>query len=419
MPETALAASIAEAAARLRARQTSCVELAQAFLARIPELQPKLNAFITVTAEHALAVARERDVELKSGRDRGLLHGIPIAHKDCFDTAGILTTVGAEIFRHRVPQSDAAVVERLAAAGAVMLGKTHMNEFAAGMSGRNAFFGDAHNPRDASRAAGGSSSGSACAVAARMCLGASGSDAGGSIRLPAAWTGIVGLRPTHGAVSTAGVFPRSFSFDCVGPLARSVADTIVLFEAMVGYKIEPQPRDLRGVRLGVIGDVNSDVFVQLGAETREIDLPPFEPRIFFDILLYEFHQILGKEPDRRFGPVVRANLERGAKISTEEYRAALAERNNFAVSMNQIFVKLDALITPTAPMAALALDAPEPDFDRAREFTLPFSLAGLPAISVPCGLDRGGLPLGMQIVGERGGDSMVLRIAAAYESAMR
>jgi aspartyl-tRNA(Asn)/glutamyl-tRNA(Gln) amidotransferase subunit A len=447
--------SIAEAAARLRAGELTSVALTEHCLARISAMQPELNAFITVTGDLALATARERDAELKSGRDRGPLHGVPIVHKDCFDTAGVRTTVGADVFRDRVPQRDATLVRRLAAAGAVVLGKAQMNEFAAGMSGKNAFFGDAHNPRDPSRAPGGSSSGSACAVAAQLCLGASGTDGGGSIRLPAAWTGIVGLRPTYGRVSKAGAYPRSYSFDCAGPLAASVSDVAVLLEAMAGpdpddpaclpdpvprYAAAP-PGDLRGIRLGFMEDglqgVEKDVaqalrdalgaFARLGADLLPVRAPTlaagFDYRAIFDILLYEFHQILGAEyratPDRerRFGPVVRANLERGATIRAEDYHAALAARERLVGELRAVFSTVDALVTPTAPMTALALDAAEPEFDRARQFTIPFSLAGLPAISVPCGFDRKGLPIGLQIVGERLREPLVLRIAAAYETA--
>ena len=235
MPDGLIPDSIAQAAAKLRSGELSCLALAERCLARVGAAQAQLNAVVTVTADHALATARERDAELRSGKDRGPLHGIPIVHKDCYDTAGVRTTVGAEIYRSRVPATSAAVVERLHAAGAVMLGKTQMNEFAAGMSGRNPFYGDAHNPWDLTRAPGGSSSGSACAVAARLCLGASGTDGGGSIRLPAAWTGIVGLRPTFGRVSKAGAYPRSFSFDCTGPLAASVGDLAALLQAMAGH----------------------------------------------------------------------------------------------------------------------------------------------------------------------------------------
>ena len=438
--------STVEAASRLRAGEFTCVSLAERCLERIAARQPQLNAFITVTADLALATARERDAELQNGHDRGPLHGIPIAHKDCYDTAGIRTTVGAEIFRARVPQRDASIVQRLAQAGAVMLGKTQMNEFAAGMSGKNAFFGDARNPWDATRAPGGSSSGSACAVAARLCLGASGTDAGGSIRVPAAWTGVVGLRPTHGRVSADGAYPRSSSFDCAGPLAANVGDAALLFEAMAGRDGRDSPAlaaDLRGLRLGIVRDfslreLDPDVdralrealgtLAGVGAEVREVSIPALaagtEYDAMLDILLYEFHQILGAEyqatPRREkvFGATVRANLERGAVIRAEDYRAALEARDRFVREVRKAFGTLDALVTPTAAMTAPAIDAAEAEFDRGRRFTLPFSFAGLPAISVPCGFDHAGLPIGMQIVADRLQEPLALRIAAAYEAAV-
>lgn len=454
-----LPASIAQAAAKLRAGELSCLALVEHCLDRIPAAQPKLNAFAAVTADQALATARERDAELRSGRDRGPLHGIPIVHKDCYDTAGVRTTVGAGIYRERVPTTSATVVERLHAAGAVMLGKTQMNEFAAGMSGRNPFFGDAHNPWDLTRAAGGSSSGSACAVAARLCLGATGTDGGGSIRLPAAWTGIVGLRPTFGRVSKAGAYPRSFSFDCSGPLAASVGDLAALLQAMAGHDrkdphslADPVPdyalalsASPRRLRVAIVQDFSlndvdedvsralraaSSVLASLGADVREVSVPVlladrFDYRTIFDILLYEFYRILGAEylampaqaREKHFGAVVRANLERGATISDEDYRSALAARDRFVRELRSAFAMFDVLITPTAPMTALALDAAESEFDRARRFTIPFSLAGLPCLSMPCGFDRAGLPIGMQIVGDRLQEPRLLGVAAALEAA--
>jgi aspartyl-tRNA(Asn)/glutamyl-tRNA(Gln) amidotransferase subunit A len=440
---TELPASIVQAAAGLRAGEFSALALTEHCLERISALQPKLNAFITVTGNAALAAARERDSELRRGFDRGSLHGIPIVHKDCFDTAGVRTTVGADIFRNRVPHEDATVVQRLAAAGAVTLGKTHMNEFAAGMSGKNAFFGDARNPRDTARAAGGSSSGSACAVAARLCLGATGTDAGGSIRLPAAWTGVVGVRPSYGRVSTAGAYPRSFSFDCAGPLAASVQDAALLLDAMAGpdpdARASRAPEDLRGVRIGFIEDsaVHDDVaralrealdaLAGLGAQvvpaTAKLQTAELDYSAIFDVLLYEFHQILGEQyratsdREERFGPIVRANLERGATLSAADYRAALEARERFVRELRSAFLALDALVTPTAPTTAPMLDVPEAVFDQARRFTIPFSFAGLPALSLPCGADGNGLPIGLQIVGPHLGDQTILRIAAAYEGA--
>ena len=225
---------IAEAARRLREGASTAESLTAACLSRIAVFQPQLNAFVTVTGEQALEQARALDAELRAGKDRGPLHGIPIVHKDLYDTAGIVTTMGTAVLRHHLPVRDAAVVRRLREAGAVMLGKTGMNEFAAGITGTNEFHGDAHNPWDPARSPGGSSSGTAAAVAAGMALAGTGSDTGGSIRAPACWTGLTGLRPSHGLVSLAGAYPRSESLDCGGPLARSAEDCAILLQAMAG-----------------------------------------------------------------------------------------------------------------------------------------------------------------------------------------
>jgi len=225
-------ASIDDAAKALREGTTTCVTLARAALARIEALQPETNAFLTVAADAALARAALLDRELAAGRDRGPLHGIPYACKDNIDTAGVRTTVGSRFFANRIPAADAAVIERLAAAGAVMLGKTNLNEFAAGTSGKNMHFGDVRNVWSSAHSAGGSSSGSAVAVASGMALAALGTDTGGSLRVPAACTGIVGLRPTFGRVPIHGVFPRAESFDVVGPLARTVRDCALLLDAL-------------------------------------------------------------------------------------------------------------------------------------------------------------------------------------------
>lgn len=447
--------SIAEAARGLRARKFSCEDLTLAYLRGINELQPKLNAFITVTAEQALNQARRLDAELHAGKDRGLLHGIPIVHKDLYDTRGVRTTVGSEFFKDRVPSADATVVARMAQAGVVSLGKTNMNEFAAGVSGTNAFFGDAHNPWDLTRSPGGSSSGTGAAIAAGLCLGGTGSDTGGSIRVPASWGNITGIRPTFGRVSLSGVYPRAYSLDVAGPLGRSVADVAALLQAMVGY--DPSYKDsvkspdedfskdlgtgVRGLRIGIIEnytyrDVDSDValaveeasrtLARLGATVVPVRIPmlagPLEYSSLFDILLYEFNQILGPEYQatankKLFGPIVLGNIARGEKVSREFYYKALAERVRQKAQFREVFKQVDALLTPTLPTVAPVLSASGDTYDRGRQFMLPFSWVGVPSISVPCGFDGKGLPIGMQLIGDEMCESLLLRIAAAYEGA--
>ncbi len=449
LPET-----IADAGKGIRSGAYSSEQLTKTYLRAIAELDPKLNAFLTVTGDQAVNQARLMDQELRAGRDRGPLHGIPIVHKDLYDTAGVRTTVGSESFKNRVPSADATAVLRLAKAGAITLGKTNMNEFAAGVSGTNAFFGDTHNPWDLMRSPGGSSSGTGAAIAAGLCLGGTGSDTGGSIRVPASWNGITGIRPTFGRVSLKGVYPRAYSLDCGGPLARSVGDVAMLLQAMVGpdqgyahsvrQEDENFSRDLhrgiRGMKIGVIEnytyrDVDPDVakavetatqtLEGLGASVIRVRIPmlagTLEYSSLFNILLYEFNQILGDEyraslDKSVFGPIVRGNIDRGAKVSREFYDNAVRQRSQQQASFREVFKQVDALLTPTMPTVAPLLSASGDTYDRGRQFTLPFSWVGVPSISVPCGFDAKGLPIGMQIIGDDMQEALLLRIASAYEA---
>ena len=401
--------TIEETAKALRERKTTCIALARAALEQIEALQPEINAFITVTADAALARAVLLDRELAAGHDRGPLHGIPYACKDNIDTAGVRTTVGSGFFENRVPATNAVVVERLAAAGAVMVGKANLNEFAAGTSGKNMRFGDVRNPWSREHSAGGSSSGSAAAVASGMVLAALGSDTSGSIRIPAACTGAVGLRPTFGRVPLEGVFPRAESFDVVGPLARNVRDCALVLDALA-----PGENFAEGIDAG-IGDLRI-------RDVREIPLPgAFDYEMLVEIMLFEFHRVLGEQfracrnPDEVFGPVVCANLRRGQQISEASYRSALAARERQSAAILALFDEVDALVTPVLPAPTPRLDAPAEEFDRQRQYMIPFSGAGVPAISLPCGAAEG-LPVGMQIVAGRGREKLLLRIARAFES---
>ncbi len=347
--------------------------------------------------------------------------------------------MGSRLFADRVPDADASVVQRLAAAGTVMLGKTNMNEFAAGTSGKNAAYGDVRNPWALDRSPGGSSSGTAVAVAAGMALAGVGTDTGGSIRIPAACTGGVGLRPTFGRVPARGCFPRSFSLDTVAPLAGTVPDCALMFAAMAGDEPVRLSGGVAGMRIGVIAgysfrDIDAEVEKALrtaldtllagGASEREVEVSVLADAAaaFLDIMLYEFHQVLGEQWRTRadrgevFGPVVRANLERGRSIGEATYRAALAARNAAAAALQAAFSQVDVLVTPVLPMPTPALDAPPEAFDRQRHFMSPFSLAGLPAISIPCGFSREGLPIGMQLVAGPLHETRLFRIAQAYQS---
>lgn len=455
MTSRELPATIAATAHMLRNGAITVTALVQASLARARLLQPELNTFITITEAHALRQARLLEGQLRSGFDRGVLHGIPIAHKDCFDTAGILTTRGSRYFAAHVPNDDATVVTRLEQAGCVMIGKANMKELAAGGSGDNPHYGAVCNPWNRSRSAGGSSSGSAVAIAAGICLGATGSDSGGSIRAPASWNGIVGIRPTPGLVSNRGCFPRSYSFDCAGPLARTVADAAILLNAMAG----PDEGDSRivdhargdytadiggavsGLRIGIVDDYSlRDVdpvvarsfeaamatFARMGVDVRTIDLPAvtrdFDYRDLFDILQYEFAQILGpyyfacEDRERVFGRFVHANMRRGSQVPESVYQQALANRTPAIAKIRASFDAVDALATPCQPFVAQPFDAPDEVFDRCRQFMLPFSFAGLPSISVPCGFDDAGLPIGLQLVCDRLQERRMIGLADAFAS---
>ncbi|MBI5968824.1 MAG: amidase [Deltaproteobacteria bacterium] len=455
-PPMPLPMTIAEAGKRLREGSLTSKALTETYLKCVKQLEPKLNAFITLTEEQALVTASAMDAELKAGKDRGPLHGIPIVNKDLYDTAGIPTTVGSEFFRKRVPKEDATVVRKLKEAGTVMLGKTNMNEFAAGISGTNQFFGDTHNPWDLDRSPGGSSSGTGAAIAAGICLGGTGSDTGGSIRVPASWLNIAGIRPTFGRVSLYGVYPRAYSLDCAGPLARTVGDVALLLNAMAGYDLKYSysiqalqedftvglDKGVKAIRLGIIENYTFreidpeiaqavqaavDKFTSLGAEIKTVKIPlfggPLEYSSLFNMLLYEFNQILGDEfraePRRKevFGPIVQANIDRGMKITKETYEKARAERPKQIIEVKEVFKSVDALLTPTMPTVAPPLVGASKDYDRGRQFTLPFSWTGLPSVAVPCGFSPAGLPIGLQIVGNELQEGLLLRIAAAYEKA--
>lgn len=457
-PTLTLPNSVDEAAKQFRSGSLTSKQLTEAYLRGIEKLEPQLNAFISVMKEEALRTADERDVELKSGKDRGPLHGIPIVIKDLMDVAGTNTTVGSEAFKDRKTQSDATIVRKLKEAGCVILGKTNMNAFAAGVSGTNSTFGDTHNPWALDRSPGGSSSGTGAAIAANLCLGGPGTDTGGSIRVPASWLGIAGIRPTFGLVSLKGVYPRSLSLDTAGPLARNVRDLAIFLDAMVGFDPEDknsslaQPRnsyvaglkgDIKGLRIGIVenytyANVDEPVaaavraaeatFKDLGAEIVPIKIKPLEgdldyAKLFSEILLYEFNQILGEKfrstPDaeRLFGPIVTDNIAKGSKVTTEQYEARVRERPHVVAEVKRAFQSVDALLTPSLPTTAPLLMAASKDFGRGRQFTIPFSFTALPSVAIPCGFSPEGLPIGMQLVGDHFQEALLLKMAAAFEAA--
>ncbi len=450
--------TILEAAQALRKRTVSSMELTEAALRGVRELNPKLNAFITVLEDSACAQAKAADADLSKGADRGPLHGIPIAVKDVFETRGVRTTCGSALFKDNVPNRDAAVVEKLAAAGAVLIGKTGMHELAYGVTSNNPHFGAVRNPRDPDRIPGGSSGGSGAAVAADMVFMAMGSDTGGSIRLPAAFCGAVGLKPTTGLVSRYGVMPLDFSLDHMGPLTRSVRDAAVTLEAIAGFDprddtssrepvgryLPPSDASVHGVRIGLPEnfyfdrlDPVVDTAVRkmaatadsLGAHVVSVRVPDIAAinAVSRVILLAEASALMEKYlSDRsRFGADVLALLDQGRLLPATAYINAQRVRRMMQRDFAQIWRRVDCLFTPTVPMPAprigdttVQLGGQIEDVRlAATRLVRAINVLGLPALSMPCGTDHRGLPLGLQIVGRPFDEALILRIGAALEDA--
>ena len=437
---------IQNASNELRKKRISPVELTKACLARIERLNPVLNAFITVTADSALASAQNAEAEIQRGRWRGPLHGIPIALKDLLDTAGVRTTAASGVFKDRIPAQDAEVVRRLKAAGAVILGKLNMHEFAYGASSVISHFGPVHNPWEPSYSAGGSSSGSAAAVAAELCYCAIGSDTGGSIRQPAAYCGIVGLKPTYGRVSTSGVIPLSWSLDHVGPMTRTVTDAALTMDVIASYDPDSSPvQDLgkptSSLKLGVpralfyeglhpeiqsAMETALSVLQKLTSTQREIEIPPVN-----DIALvvqrteaYTYHWEYFSTTPELYHPDTLKRLKSGKDITTADYDSARRKLDEFRRSAANLFKNVDLIVTPTTAVPPFTISELLGDLEqlRAKELitvrnTRPFNFLGLPTISVPCGFTGSGLPIGLQISGKPGGEATVLSLAYAYERA--
>jgi aspartyl-tRNA(Asn)/glutamyl-tRNA(Gln) amidotransferase subunit A len=454
--------TLSEASQLVRSKKVSPVELTHECLSRIERLNPKLNAFITVTPDSAVAEARQAEAEVQHDRWSGPLHGIPIALKDLVDTAGVHTTAASGVFKDRVPTEDAEIVRRLKAAGAVFLGKLNLQECAYGGSSAISYFGPVHNPWNLDYSSGGSSGGSAAAVAARLCFAAIGTDTGGSIRQPSAYCGVVGLKPTYGRVSTSGVIPLSWSLDHVGPITRTAMDAALMLEVIAGY----DPRDTTSIdapvadysatiaastsslRLGIprayfYDDLDPEiqaaveaalsVLKTITASEQEV-APPLTDAAYsswmdpysaiFTAEAYAHHKdYIARSPELYQAPTLK-RLRVGADVTTATYIQSRRRLDQVRRSIAQAFDSVDLLITPTVrvpPFTIADLQA-DPDTIRAKELamlhnTRPWNFTGLPTISVPSGFTRTGLPIGMQISGPPGGEAMVLRLAYAYEQA--
>jgi aspartyl-tRNA(Asn)/glutamyl-tRNA(Gln) amidotransferase subunit A len=464
MTDTDLAfASIEEVARLYRKRKVSPVEVTKLMLARIEQLNPKLNAYITVTPELALAQAKKAESELfaprgrKGHRDRGPLHGIPISLKDNIYTKGIRTTAGSEILKDFIAQEDATVWIKLRQAGAILLGKTNLHEFAYGVTTNNPHYGPTRNPWDLARIPGGSSGGSAAAAAAGLCYGSIGTDTGGSIRIPASLCGIVGLKPGTGRVSAEGVVPLSPRLDFVGPLARTVADAALLLEAiLVREKRERVPSfgrkntQARKFRLGLPKEFFFDAISQdisaafheavrslqkQGTNVDDVSIPLLnETEEAGNFIAWaeatHYHQQAGWFPMRSadYGEDVRTRLEMGTKVTATAYLQALEVREKFIRQFHLAMTaaKMDALIVPTTPIAAPLIGEESTPIAKANHPTRalllrlnrPANLAGIPAISVPCGFTSAGLPVGLQLIAAVTREPRLLTIAQVAQALM-
>jgi aspartyl-tRNA(Asn)/glutamyl-tRNA(Gln) amidotransferase subunit A len=450
MPADALFLGIRELGRRYRQADLSPVEVVQGALRRIDRHGPALNAWVTVRKDDALADAAVAEAELRAGKDRGPLHGVPVAIKDNIDTRGLRTTCGARIYRDRIPDRDATVVARLKQAGAITMGKTNLLEFAYGVVHPD--FGQCNNPWDLKRTSGGSSSGSASAVAAGMVFAALGTDTGGSIRIPAAYCGIVGFKPTYGAVSRTGVFPLSWTLDHVGPLARTVDDAALAFAAIAGEDPSDgtsvaspcttgwEPRGtLVGLRVGVAPELLGDElqpgvaaafehalskFRGAGAHVQEVRLPTIHHSedALMGVIAAEaasIHEPLLRAHADDYSDKARAQLQMGTTYLAVDYLRALRYRTVLIEEFRSVFSLVDVLICPTTPHVAPA-ENPHPGVagrgrTRVVRRTGPFNLAGLPAVSVPAGLAEDRMPVGLQIAAPWLQDQQLLQTALAFE----
>ena len=449
--------TLTELGAAYRARQLSPVDATRACLDRIARLDPEIHAFITVTGELALDQARAAEAELARDRDRGPLHGVPIALKDLIDTAGVRTTGGSALFEDRVPAEDAEVVRRLRDAGAVMLGKLNLHEMAYGASGMIGHFPITRNPRNPAHICGGSSSGSGAAVAAGMCYAALGSDTAGSIRIPAALCGIVGFMPSYGLVSLRGVIPLAWSYDHVGPMTRTVLDAALVLQAIAGH----DPGDITSIafpaadyvaavdgaaaapapRLGVarshfFADLDPEVAAAVeralgvlagqGATLRDVEIAVDDDRTVARAETYAYHRPwLDKTPER-YQPDTLRRIRTGEAVTGADYVDRWRDLQRMRRAAPALFRDVDLIVMPTTavPAPSIAELAARPDELRPRELVLMrntrmFDVLGTSGISVPCGTTAAGLPIGLQIIGAPGADAAVLRLAAAYEAATR
>ena len=451
--------NLADLGRALKEGEASPVEVTEAVLGRIEERDGELNSFVTVAPERAMEAAGRADREIRAGRYRGALHGVPLGVKDLISTAGVRTTMGSAFFEDHVPDLDAKVVRKLEGSGAIVVGKTNTHEFAYGTTGDRSRFGPVGNPHDPFRISGGSSSGSAAAAAAGLVYGALGTDTGGSIRIPAALCGAVGMKSTFGRVSKRGVFPLAWTLDHVGPITRTVGDNAILFNTLAGhdpddpYSARRDPEDFardlgRGIGGGVVGSPSGfyferldeevaervgeaiEVFRGLGAEVRPVEVPLLREaldaqRLVLAAEAYAVHaERLRTEPEK-FDEEVRERVAAGEALRAHEYAEAQRTKLSSLRAFDRVLEGVDVLLTPTVPIPATEIGQrkvtiagrEEPIRASLNRLTGPTNLNGLPSLSVPCGRTASGLPVGLQLVGRLFGEATLYRYGHAFEGA--
>jgi aspartyl-tRNA(Asn)/glutamyl-tRNA(Gln) amidotransferase subunit A len=437
--------TLKQAADLLRSRKTTPVELTQACLKRIDKYNPAVNAYITVTRDQAMSAARQMQEEQQQGRWRGPLHGIPIALKDNIDTAGIRTTGASELFKDRIPPEDAEVARRLKNAGAILLGKLNLHEFAYGGSSTVTYFGAVHNPWALDRIAGGSSGGPAAAIAADLCFGSVGTDTAGSVRIPASYCSMVGFKPTYGRVSNRGVIPLSWTLDHTGPMCKTVEDAAIMLGILAGYDEQdpttvdvPVPdytkalkNPVSKLRVGIprtlffenldaevakAAEAAVDVIRTLTASVADVKLPPWgNPGQVWSPEIYAYHaEWIAKSPEKYQAPTRNA-IQRAADAKAGQYAQARRDVDLARREIKKTFQNVDVLVTPTVPMPPTLIA--NPGGGGSGRNTSPFDVFGIPTIAVPCGFTNAGLPIGIQISGAPWAESVVLALAHAYEQA--
>jgi len=442
-------AEITEVAPRLASGELSPVELTRACLDRIDALDPQINAFITVLGDSALDEARQAEREIQSGQYRGPLHGIPIAHKDLYYTADVRTTAASKILADFVPDEDGTAVAKLREAGTVLLGKLNMHEFASGGTNESSQFGPVHNPWNLDHMPGGSSGGSGAALAAGMCLGATGSDTMGSIRIPAFCCGITGIKPTYGRVSCFGVVTLSWSVDHAGPMARSARDCALLLQAMAGFDardsasvdrpVDDFSRDIdqgvRGLRLGLARSYFNEglqpevdeawrtalrVFEGQGAVLVDVDFPAWEGWVERGNLLVRsemlaYHREWFAARPHDYDPWLHERFASVRDATAVDFARVQRDRDQMRADFRTVFERVDLLVVPTMPRTAKRIGE-SADLVSTR-FTYPFNVTGLPSLALPCGFDQQGLPIGMQIAAPAWHEALTLRAGNAYQQA--